>query len=72
MVTLDNIAFGSLNVPTTKGSYCSAQFTSLAFADILKGFEVRMYPSDMRTGKAVECSTQTESFDLTGWIVMGS
>jgi hypothetical protein len=69
MAKLNRLVFGSLNVPSTKETHDSAQFTSLAFADVSKIFQVRMYPADTYTGKTVEHPTKTRSLELVGWDV---
>jgi hypothetical protein len=60
------------NVPldlVPKETNSSAQFTSLAFADVSKVFQVRMYPADTYTGKTVEYPTKARSLELVGWDV---
>lgn len=68
MTMSNSILFGTLNVPRTKETHDSAQFTSLPIAEVSKVFQIRMYPSDY-TGKTVEYPAQTKSLELVGWNV---
>lgn len=67
MIKLNKIIFGKLNVPGTKESNKSAQFTANDFLEITKSVNVRMYPNDSYTGQTVERTTRTSAFVLSDW-----